>query len=109
MQSVLRASDQKDRKSSNSSLVRDVVTPDKFIPVHQKNSSSNKKSTIKSFRPQNMNMRNAQNLGMNDSSQKKRYRINSKKHEDKYKMPLKLDFNAKALSNATILTTKPSK
>jgi hypothetical protein len=105
----LKTSGQKERKSNNSSLIRDITTPDKFIPLHQKNSSSNKKSTIKSFRPQDVQMRNAHNLGMNDSSQKKKLKLQSKNADIRGKMPLKLDFNTKSMSNVTILTTKPSK
>lgn len=109
MSSLLKTSGQKDRRSNNSSLARDIKTPDKFIPIHQKNSSSNKKSTIKNFRPQNIAVRGAQQYGMSDSSQKKRLKVNCKNIEGQYKMPLKLDFNNRSMSNVTILTTKPSK
>lgn len=95
-------------RSANSSLARDITTPDKFIPLHQKNSSSNKKSTIKSFRPQEVHIRNAQQVGMSVSSQKKRLKLHCKNQEMKYKMPLKLDFNNKMMSGVTTLSSKPS-
>lgn len=99
MSSLLKTSGQKERRSNNSSLARYIKTPDKFIPIHQKNSSSNKKSTIKNFRPQNIAVRGAQQCGMSESSQKKRLKVNCKNVEGQYKMPLKLDFNTKSMSN----------
>lgn len=54
-------------------------------------------------------MRNAHNMGMNDSSQKKKLKLQNKNSDIRGKMPLKLDFNTKSMSNVTILTTKPSK
>jgi len=105
--SLWKASSQKDRKSANSSLGRDITTPDKFIPTYQKNSSSNKKSTVKSFRPQDIQIRGVKQFGISDSSQKKRLKLRSKNPDDKGKLPLKLDFNMKSMSNVTIMTTKP--
>lgn len=96
--SLLKISDKKNIRSTNSSLIRDITTPDKFIPIQQKNSSSNKKSTIKSFRPHNGSMRRTHQIGMRDSSQNK--------VDSKYKMPLKLDFTTKAISKLRLLKFK---
>lgn len=81
---------QSERNSNNNSLVRDVTTPDKFIQINQKNSSSTKKSTIKSFRPGSSSIRYGHGNSITDSSSKKKFypEINSRKESSsKYKMP----------------------
>ncbi|CAI2386831.1 unnamed protein product [Moneuplotes crassus] len=101
----------KGKRSTNSSLlshkadlsreVKNITTPDKFIALHQKNSSSNKKSTLKKFRPQNVSLRRAVQTGMSGSSNKKKLKIRYKNKDAVEKMPLKLDFNTKSITNLT--------
>jgi hypothetical protein len=100
---------QNDRSSANNSLIRDITTPDKFIPLHQKSSSSTKKSTIKSFRPGSSGVRHAQQYGLHDSSSKKSVypEIYSRKDsQSKYKMSCKLDFNAKSIGGINMMSGK---
>ena len=65
--------------------------------MYQKNSSSNKKSTIKNFRPGNVSIRRANQIGLSGSSNKKKLKVRYKKEEAKEKMAMKLDFNTKSI------------